>query len=167
MAPAWPAIAGMPGMSSSSTIADLPPSSRAVRFTCGAVTSRILRPTAVEPVNEIMSTRGSTVICSPMLFCDDVIALNTPGGMSVFSWMKRPRSSAHHGVAGAPFSTTVQPAASAQHVFLRFSSWGKFQALITPTTPTGSRSIQRCAFMPKAEPTPRSSAHSYFSRKSA
>ena len=124
-------------------------------------------PVAVEPVNETMSTRGSFVMSSPIPFCEEVMTFTTPGGRSVFSRRNRPSRRLHQGVTGAPLSTTVQPAASAQPTFFRLSSWGKFQAVMAPTTPTGSRSSQRCALLPIASPMPRSSVHSYFSRKSA
>ena len=70
-------------------------------------------PTAVEPVNEIMSTRGSAVSTSPTRWSDEVTTLNTPGGMSVSSATSRPSHVAFHGVSGAGLRITVQPAASA------------------------------------------------------
>ena len=45
----------------------------------------ILVPVAVDPVNEIMSTRGETVSSSPTRWSEEVTMLRTPGGMSVFS----------------------------------------------------------------------------------
>ena len=100
-------------------------------------------PTAVEPVNEIMSTLGDSVSSSPMRWSDDVTMLTTPGGMSVCSAMRRPRNVAFHGVSGAGFSTTVLPVASAWPSLCEVTSKGKFQGTMAPTTPTGSRQIRR------------------------
>ena len=75
-----PIIAASPRSASSSTIvADLPPSSRKTRFMVAAPFSMIRRPTAVEPVNEIMSTFGDSVSSSPIRWSDDVTMLITPG----------------------------------------------------------------------------------------
>ena len=51
--------------SSSTIVADLPPSSRNSRFMVAAPFSMIRLPTTVEPVNEIMSTFGESVSSSP------------------------------------------------------------------------------------------------------
>ena len=117
------------------------------------------RPVAVEPVKLTMSTRGSVESISPIVLSDDVITLSTPGGMSGQRAASSPSSAADHGVSGAPLSTTVQPAASAGAVFARLICVGKFHGVIAPTTPTGSRSIQRCDLMPNTSPTPRSVVH--------
>ena len=61
-------------------------------------------PTAVEPVNEIMSTLGDSVSSSPTRWSDDVTTLTTPAGMSVCSAISRPRNVAFHGVSGAGLS---------------------------------------------------------------
>ena len=45
------------------------------------------------------------------------------------------------GVCSAGFMTTVQPAASAGPHFQATISIGKFQGMICPTTPTGSRRV--------------------------
>ena len=61
-------------------------------------------PTAVEPVNEIMSTRGSPVSTSPTVAgSPDVTTLSTPAGMSVSSATSLPMHVALHGVSGAGF----------------------------------------------------------------
>ncbi len=70
-------------------------------------------PTAVEPVNEIMSTFGDSVSSSPTRWSDDVTTLTTPAGMSVCSAIRRPRNVAFHGVSGAGLTITVLPVASA------------------------------------------------------
>ena len=78
-----------------------------------AASAITLRPVAVEPVNETMSTRGSLANSAPTLWSLEVTMLTTPGGKSVCSAMSSPSTAAHHGVSGAGFKTTVLPAASA------------------------------------------------------
>ncbi len=70
--------------------------------------------------------------------------LMTPAGMSVCSAMSRPSSVAFHGVSGAGLSTMVLPVASAWPTLLMITSNGKFQGVMAPTTPTGSRTMRRC-----------------------
>ncbi len=53
----------------------------------------------------------------------------------------RSTSSAVSGVNSAGFSTTVLPAASAGATFHVASMSGKFQGVISPTTPRGSRKV--------------------------
>ena len=65
--------------SSSTMVADLPPSSRKTRLRVAAPFSMIRLPTAVEPVNEIRSTLGDSVSSSPTRWSDDVTTLRTPG----------------------------------------------------------------------------------------
>ena len=96
--------------SSSTMCADLPPSSISVFFTVGAAAARIARPVAVEPVNVIMSTRGSADNAAPTSLALDTTTLNTPAGMSVSSATIRPSSLPDHGVSCAGLSTTVLPA---------------------------------------------------------
>ena len=125
--------------SSSTIVADLPPSSRNRRFIVAAPFSMIRLPTAVEPVKEIRSTFGESVSSSPTRWSDAVTTLTTPAGMSVLSAIRRPRRVALNGVSGAGFSTTVFPVASAWPSLWIVTSNGKFQGTIAPTTPTGSR----------------------------
>ena len=66
--------------SSSTMWADLPPNSSSVFFTVGAPAARIARPVAVDPVNVIMSTRGSADSAAPTSLALDTTTLNTPGG---------------------------------------------------------------------------------------
>src|SRR6516165_4486702 len=99
--------------SSSITNADLPPSSRNTRFSVSLAAAMILRPTGVEPVNEMTSTSGCVVMTSPTALSDDESTFTTPAGTSVASAINLPSASTDHGVSGDAFSTTVQPAASA------------------------------------------------------
>ena len=110
--------------SSQTIIADLPPSSRKTLFSVAAPCSMIRLPVAVEPVNEIMSTRGSSVSSSPTRWSDEVTTLTTPGGISVFSAMSRPSRVAFHGVSGAGLSTIVLPVASIGPSLLSVTSNG-------------------------------------------
>lgn len=73
----------------------------------------MVRPVCVDPVNEIMSTRGSVTNWAPSWWSSEVTILITPAGMSVCSAITVPTSAATHGVSGAGLSTTVHPAASA------------------------------------------------------
>ena len=129
--------------SSSTIVADLPPSSRNRRFIVAAPFSMIRFPTAVEPVKEIRSTFGESVSSSPTRWSEAVTTLTTPGGMSVRSAIKRPRRVALKGVSGAGLSTTVLPVASAWPILWIVTSNGKFHGTIAPTTPTGSRQTFR------------------------
>lgn len=99
--------------SSSTTWADLPPSSSRVFLTVGAPAARIARPVAVDPVKVIMSTRGSADSAAPTSFELPTTTLKTPAGMSVSSATMRPSSVPDHGVSCAGLSTTVLPAISA------------------------------------------------------
>src|SRR3954462_6285112 len=114
------AIAGSP--LSSNTAADLPPSSRKTRFTVALAAAMIWRPTGVDPVKEMTSTSGWTVGSAPTALSDDDSTLMTPAGTSVDSAKNLPSASVAHGVSGAPFKTTVQPAASAGATFA-IASW--------------------------------------------
>ena len=69
--PAWKQTAMPEGTeaaksaSSSTMVADLPPSSRKVRLSVAPPFSMMRMPTAVEPVKEIRSTLGERVSSSP------------------------------------------------------------------------------------------------------
>jgi len=117
--PAWEQIVNPANMAASSISAssmtmnaDLPPSARNTFFTVWLAAAMMRRPVAVEPVKLTMSTRGSVTSTSPTSLDAEVRTLTTPGGMSV-SATSRPSAAVIHGVWGGPFTTTVQPAASA------------------------------------------------------
>src|SRR3984885_13009531 len=97
--------------SSSTMNADLPPSSRNTFLIVAAASAITLRPVAVEPVNETMSTRGSLANSAPTLWSLDVTMLTTPGGKSVGPAMISTSTAAHQGGSGAGFKMTVLPAA--------------------------------------------------------
>ncbi len=109
-------------------------------------------PTAVEPVNDTMSTRGSVPSCAATSFDGVGTTLTTPGGMSVCSAINRPSRVAFHGVFGSGLSTTVLPAASAGPSLLRITSIGKFDGVMAATTPTGSLTTVRALRSPNNPP---------------
>src|SRR6202044_883269 len=121
-------------------LGDLPPSSSVTRLTVSAASFTIILPTAAEPVKAILLTSGCFTNGDPTLSPKPVITLTTPFG--------RPTSSNHFassstvsGVCSAGLSTQVQPAASAGASFQAAIVSGKFQGMIWPTTPTGSRNV--------------------------
>ncbi len=146
--------------SSSTTAADLPPSSRKTRFRVGAAAAMIALPVAVDPVNDTRSTRGSVVSTPATALLLGVTTLSTPGGRSVCSAASRPSSQATHGVSGAALSTTVLPAARAGPILARLIWLGKFHGVIAATTPTASRRTVRRVGTPIGSATPRSCSHS-------
>ena len=117
-------------------LGDLPPSSSVTRFSARPALAPISRPTAVEPVNEILSTPGWSTSAAPVS-PSPVTTLRTPGGKPASS-ASSPSRSAVSGVCSAGFSTTVQPAASAGATFHDAIISGKFHGMIWPQTPTGS-----------------------------
>ncbi len=115
---------------------DLPPSSRVTRLSARPAFSPISRPTAVEPVNAILSTSSCSTRAAPVA-PSPAITFSTPGGRpasSAISPSRRPVS----GVCSAGLSTIVQPAASAGPIFQAAIRSGKFQGMICAATPTGS-----------------------------
>ena len=146
--------------SSSTIVADLPPSSRKARLSVGAPFSMMRLPTAVDPVNEIRSTLGERVSSSPTRWSDEVTTFRTPRGKSVSSATSRPSRVAFHGVSGAGLSTTVLPVASACPSLFSVTSTGKFHGTIAPTTPTGSFQTWRVLAVPlRSTATGRSVRH--------
>ncbi len=118
-------------------LADLPPNSRKTFFTVPAAWAMMRRPVPVEPVNETTSTRGSEVSISPTAAgSEDVRTLSTPAGRHSAATL--PMKVAVHGVSGADFSTTLQPAASAGQIFAMLIWNGKFHGEMAATTPAAS-----------------------------
>ncbi len=100
-------------------------------------------PTAVDPVNDTMSMRGSVASSCATLLSDAGTMFTTPAGISVFSAMIRPQRSALHGVSMAGLSTMVFPVARIWPILLLMISNGKFHGVIAPTTPTASLTTLR------------------------
>src|ERR1700722_20273343 len=128
---------------------DLPPRSRNTFLTVGAAAARTLRPVAVEPVNVIMSTRGSALSAAPTSLAFESTTLKIPGGMSVFSATIRPSSLPDQGVSWAGLSTTALPAMRAGTDSAMFRYSGAFHGVIAPTTPTASYCRTRRTLTPK------------------
>lgn len=114
-----------------------------LRFIVSPDSRWISWPTGVEPVNEIMSTRGSVTSRWAMPLSDVGTTLTTPAGISVFSAMIRPHRSALHGVSMAPLSTMVLPVAKIWPTLLLIISNGKFHGVMAPTTPMASLTTTR------------------------
>ena len=66
--------------SSNTTAAPLPPSSMSMRFMVGAPAEAMRWPTAVDPVNETMSTSGDVVRAEAGSGPCELMMLMTPGG---------------------------------------------------------------------------------------
>jgi len=113
-------------------------------------------PARVEPVNEIMSMSGCSLMAAPTSGPRPLIRLNTPFGTPA-SWRISAKISAEVGVNSEGFRIMVQPAASAGATLQVIWFKGQFQGVIMPTTPTGSRSTTA---------VPIGSSNSYFLRTS-
>jgi hypothetical protein len=98
------------------TLADLPPSSSATRFTVSAAARDTSRPAAVDPVNDTMSTPGCAASAAPTTGPVPTTTLNTPGGRPASSNASA-SSSAADGATSLGLRTTVQPASSAGATF--------------------------------------------------
>jgi len=118
---------------------DLPPSSSVTRFSVSAAPRMISLPTAVDPVNAILSIPGCATIALPVSG-PPVRMLITPEGNPA-SMTKSPSFSVVSEVCSAGFSTSVFPHASAGPSFQDANNKGKFHGTIRPTTPTGSRNV--------------------------
>ena len=135
--------------SSKTTNGACPPSSSERRLTWSADARMSSLPTSVEPVKEILRTRGSpnsVEATSPVR--REVMTLTTPAGTPASS-MQRTTSSAVSGVAEAGLTIIVQPAARAGPSLRVIIAAGKFQGVIAAVTPTGWRSTSTrfCGFM--------------------
>ena len=119
-------------------LADLPPNSSATRLTESAANSATRLPARVEPVKLTMSTSGWLANTSPTTGPKPFTRLNTPAGRPA-SWMISAKIMALTGAISLGFKTTVQPAASAGAIFNVIWFKGKFQGVMQPTTPIGSR----------------------------
>ena len=122
------------------TLADLPPSSRVTRLIVAAAPSAIPRPTSVEPVKATLATSGCSTMRLPQTDPGPATTLKTPSGTPASSAIFS-SSTAVSGVSSAGFSTIVFPAASAGATFQEAIVSGKFQGVISPTTPSGSRKV--------------------------
>ena len=121
------------------TFGDLPPSSWLTRLTVGAARLATSMPARVEPVNEIMSMSGCSLMAAPTSGPRPLIRLNTPFGTPA-SCRISAKIKADDGVNSEGLRIMVQPAASAGATLQAIWFSGQFHGVIMPTTPTGSRS---------------------------
>ena len=117
---------------------DLPPSSWLTRLTVGAARLATSMPARVEPVNEIMSMSGCSLMAAPTSGPRPLTRLNTPLGTPA-SCRISAKISADDGVNSDGFRIMVQPAASAGATLQAIWFSGQFHGVIMPMTPTGSR----------------------------
>ena len=94
-------------------------------------------------MNEIARTRGSRTSALPTFEPAPVITFRTPAG-SPASSKHSARSKPVSGASHASLSTTVLPYASAGDSFQMGIAAGKFQGVISPTTPRGRRNVWIC-----------------------
>ncbi len=140
-APGAASAAAFTSASAKTTLADLPPSSSVTRLIVRAAPAAIDMPTSVEPVNAIFATSGCSTSRCPHVRPGPTTTLTTPSGSPASSASSAKRS-AVSGVSSAGFNTTVLPAASAGAIFQQAIASGKFHGVISPTTPSGSRTVK-------------------------
>ena len=97
------------------------------------------RPTSVEPVNETLSTSSSAARAAPAA-PGPVTTFQTPAGIPASSASSASRSDVR-GASLDGLCITVFPHASAGAIFHEEMTAGKFHGVITPTTPTASRTV--------------------------
>src|SRR5215207_5296732 len=124
--------------SSMTMMAFLPPISRDSFLLSFAADSAMARPVIVEPVNEITRTPGWLTSAFATSAPGASNKLNTPGG-SPASSKAFTNAADMAGVSGDGFQMTVLPATRAGKIFQEGTAMGKFQGVIKPTTPEGSR----------------------------
>ena len=115
----------------------LPPSSMEQFSTVSLAVASSLRPTAVEPVKDILRTRGSCMMAAqtgPGSW--GVITLITPGGTPASS-MILATARAVSGVSMAGLRITVQPAPRAGAILRVAMAAGKFHGVISSEMPMG------------------------------
>src|SRR5436190_16651450 len=124
--------------SSSTIIGFLPPSSSEQCLKLFAAVVPIVRPTALDPVNEIARTSGCSSIGAPASAPKPLTMLTTPLGTPA-SARTRTKLNVERGVSCAGLITQVLPQTSAGNSFQDGIAMGKFHGVIIPQTPTGVR----------------------------
>ena len=127
--------------SAKTTFALLPPSSSVTRLSVCAALAAIVRPAIVEPVKAIFATPGCATSAAPAVAPGPATTLSTPSG-SPASSASSPRRNVDSGASSAGLRTTVLPAASAGPSFHAAIGSGKFHGVMSPTTPSGSRTVK-------------------------
>ncbi|GMA26448.1 hypothetical protein GCM10025864_42070 [Luteimicrobium album] len=114
-----------------------------VRSTCPAAASSSVRPTAVDPVNDSLRSRGSESSGPVTADADDVgTTFTTPTGRSRSASSERrisARARVVSGVSRAGLITTGHPAARAGASLRVSIAMGKFQGVTSSAGPTGRR----------------------------
>ena len=95
---------------------------------------------SVDPVKATLSTSMCRARAAPAVGPNPVTMFKTPGGRPA-SIKISPKRRAERGVCSAGFKTTVHPVAKAGPSFHAAINRGKFQGMICPTTPAGSRRV--------------------------
>ena len=126
--------------SSSTLVADVPPSSSETGIILSAAMWAMCLPVAVPPVNDTRLTSGCFVIASPITEPRPSSTLIRPFGRPACSH-RRASSSAISGVTSAGLMTTALPAASAGATFCASLATGEFHGVIAATTPIGSYTL--------------------------
>jgi len=124
--------------SSSTSNAELPPSSRCTRLRCCPASVATARPALVEPVNETTRTSGSVTSASPTSAAPGRTC-STPGGRPASSNSAANSAPPLTAVRGSGLSSTALPSASAGATARMPRIVGTLNGEITPTTPTGTR----------------------------
>src|SRR5687768_5972257 len=119
-------------------MAFLPPiSSETFLFKCAADLA-IARPVVVDPVNESTRTPGCSTSALPTSAPGASRRLNTPAGKPASS-NTFTNAAEMAGVSGDGFQMMVLPATNAGKIFQDGTAIGKFQGVMSPTMPAGSR----------------------------
>ena len=124
--------------SSSRMLGLFPPSSRVTFLMVPDASCMTRRPTSVEPVNEILSTRGSVTRASPAEAPGPGTMFATPGGSPASARISA-MTMAVPGVSMAGFRTAVFPVIRAGASFHTTIRNGKFHGMMPAQTPNGSR----------------------------
>src|SRR5450631_2624508 len=133
-----PSIASSRLASSSTIMGFLPPSSKEQCLKLWAAVVPTIRPTSLDPVNEMALTSGCSLIGPPTSGPNPVTTLITPLGTPA-SVSTLTRLKVESGVSSAGLITQVFPQTSAGSSFHDGMAIGKFHGAIMPQTPIGCR----------------------------
>ena len=122
----------------STIIGFLPPSTSEQCLKVFAPVVPIVRPTAVDPVNETARTSGCSSMGAPASPPKPLTMFTTPFGTPA-SASTRTRLNVESGVSCAGLITHVLPHTSAGRSFQEGIAMGKFHGVIIPHTPSGCR----------------------------
>ncbi len=136
-----PSRASSRSASALTNIAFLPPSSRETRLPNRPQVAAIWWPTVTEPVKEMARTSGCSTSAAPASSPKPVTSPRTPLG-SPASMSTSASLIATSGVSSAGLKTTALPANRAGISFQQGIAIGKFQGVMQPTTPIGTRSAK-------------------------